>query len=33
VLQAIEKHGGLRLFDYVSTVSGGGFIGSWCPRF
>ncbi|HEV8317323.1 MAG TPA: patatin-like phospholipase family protein [Vicinamibacterales bacterium] len=29
VLQAIEKHGGLRLFDYVSTVSGGGFIGSW----
>lgn len=29
VLQAIEQHGGLRLFDYLSTVSGGGFIGSW----
>src|SRR5262245_63492235 len=29
VLQAIEHCDGLRLFDYVSTVSGGGFIGSW----
>ena len=30
VLQAFAKHNQLRLFDYMSTVSGGGYIGcSW----
>ncbi len=29
VLQALARLGLLRKFDYVSTVSGGGYIGSW----
>jgi len=29
VLQAIEEMGLLRFVDYLSTVSGGGYIGSW----
>lgn len=29
VLQALGRHHLLRQFDYLSTVSGGGFIGSW----
>jgi hypothetical protein len=29
VLQRLSQHNLLRLFDYVSTVSGGGFIGGW----
>ncbi len=29
VLQALAKLGLLRRFDYLSTVSGGGYIGSW----
>lgn len=29
VLQALTRHGWLHLFDYISTVSGGGYIGSW----
>lgn len=29
VLQAIAERGWLRRFDYLSTVSGGGYIGSW----
>ncbi len=29
VLQSLAKHGLLDKFDYLSTVSGGGFIGSW----
>jgi hypothetical protein len=29
VLQAITEHGFLSRFDYLSTVSGGGYIGSW----
>ena len=28
-LQALHKLGLLALFDYVSTVSGGGFTGAW----
>jgi len=28
-LQALAKHGILGKFDYLSTVSGGGYIGSW----
>ena len=28
-LQGLAKHGLLERFDYLSTVSGGGFIGSW----
>jgi len=29
VLQGLAKHGLLKRFDYLSTVSGGGYIGSW----
>ena len=29
VLQALAKEGWLNLFDYLSTVSGGGYIGGW----
>lgn len=29
VIQALARAGLLRQFDYLSTVSGGGFIGSW----
>jgi hypothetical protein len=29
VLQFLGEHGLLRRFDYLSTVSGGGYIGSW----
>jgi hypothetical protein len=29
VLQALARHGLLLGFDYLSTVSGGGYIGSW----
>ena len=28
-LQALRQKGVLRYFDYLSTVSGGGFIGGW----
>src|SRR5271169_3240276 len=29
VLQSLAGHGRLSSFDYLSTVSGGGYIGSW----
>jgi hypothetical protein len=29
VIQALARHNLLRLVDYLSTVSGGGYIGSW----
>ncbi|HKW42026.1 MAG TPA: patatin-like phospholipase family protein [Gemmatimonadales bacterium] len=29
LLQALARHGVLQEFDYLSTVSGGGYIGSW----
>lgn len=29
ILQALAKHGLLKNVDYLSTVSGGGYIGSW----
>src|SRR5215213_2089904 len=29
VVQALAKHGLLPEFDYLSTVSGGGYLGSW----
>src|SRR6478752_2855897 len=29
ILQALAEKGVLRKFDYLSTVSGGGYIGSW----
>jgi len=29
VLQGLARHGLLNKFDYLSTVSGGGYIGSW----
>ncbi len=29
ILQGLARHGLLEKFDYLSTVSGGGFIGSW----
>ena len=32
VLQALAGHQLLRRFDYLSTVSGGGFIGGWLSR-
>lgn len=32
VLQALARHGMLKQFDYLSTVSGGGYIGSWLQR-
>src|SRR5215469_11028011 len=28
-IQGLAEHGLLRSFDYLSTVSGGGYIGSW----
>src|SRR5262245_16907916 len=28
-IQGLAEHGLLRQFDYLSTVSGGGYIGSW----
>src|SRR5215475_3750413 len=33
VLQALAQGGLLRKFDYLSTVSGGGYIGSWLAAF
>ncbi len=32
VLQALARHGLLAEFDFLSTVSGGGYIGSWLQR-
>ncbi|VXB63215.1 patatin-like phospholipase family protein [Massilia sp. 9I] len=32
VLQAMAEHGMLRHLDYLSTVSGGGFIGGWLSK-
>jgi hypothetical protein len=32
-LQALDAKGLLRNFDYLSTVSGGGYIGSWLSAF
>ncbi|MBE5317250.1 MAG: patatin-like phospholipase family protein [Xanthomonadales bacterium] len=29
VLQELARNGGLKRFDYLSTVSGGGYIGAW----
>ena len=29
VLQGLAERGALWIFDYLSTVSGGGFVGSW----
>ena len=29
ILQALAENGLLHKFDYLSTVSGGGYIGSW----
>src|SRR5215813_129328 len=29
VMQTLAHHGLLKQFDYLSTVSGGGYIGSW----
>jgi predicted acylesterase/phospholipase RssA len=29
VLQGLQSRNALRIFDYLSTVSGGGFIGAW----
>jgi len=33
ILQALAEKGLLRRFDYLSTVSGGGYIGSWLAAF
>lgn len=33
VLQALAERGLLHKFDYLSTVSGGGYIGSWLAAF
>ncbi len=33
VLQALAENGLLKQFDYLSTVSGGGYIGSWLARW
>ena len=33
VIQGLAKHGLLDKFDYLSTVSGGGYIGSWLTAF
>jgi predicted acylesterase/phospholipase RssA len=33
ILQALARHGLLKRFDYLSTVSGGGFIGGWLVRW
>ena len=29
LLQSLDRHGLLRRFDYLSTVSGGGYVGGW----
>ena len=29
IIQALARHGLLKRFDYLSTVSGGGYIGAW----
>jgi len=29
IIQGLARHGMLRRFDYLSTVSGGGYLGSW----
>jgi Patatin-like phospholipase len=33
LLQALAQKGLLRKFDYLSTVSGGGYVGSWLTAF
>ena len=33
MLQGLARHGLLKQIDYLSTVSGGGFIGSWLARW
>ena len=33
ILQGLAKHGLLKRLDYISTVSGGGFIGGWLVRW
>ena len=33
VIQAFAREGVLKRFDYLSTVSGGGYIGSWLSTF
>jgi hypothetical protein len=33
ILQALAKHGLLSRFHYLSTVSGGGYIGGWLSRW
>ena len=33
VLETLAEYGLLRQFDYLSTVSGGGYIGSWLARW
>jgi uncharacterized membrane protein len=33
ILQALAQTGMLRQFDYMSTVSGGGYIGGWLSRW
>jgi len=33
VIQALAEKGLLRRFDYLSTISGGGYIGSWLSLF
>ena len=33
ILQGVAKYGLLRRIDYLSTVSGGGFIGGWLLRW
>lgn len=33
VLQALAKNGWLGRFEHLSTVSGGGYIGSWLTRW
>lgn len=33
ILQTLAKYGLLKQFDYLSTVSGGGYIGGWLARW
>ena len=33
LLQALAENGKLKLFDYLSTVSGGGYVGGWWSAF
>ena len=33
VIQALAQAGALRRFDYLSTISGGGYIGAWLSLF